>query len=549
MKRLVGKGFCVVMVFLLLGSFAQAEERNLISNGSFEDVSRDGNPVHWRLLSPAGYGKVVLSEDVAKSGKYSVCISTFVSGAKGVELVYPDLKLTPGWYRVRYSLRAAKGCVAVVQSWIGDGHSPDWHKITDNWYNVDYDVKIRKPSKALIINPRYALPWTFYVDDVSVVRIGKPTQRKAGVAKPFSGKILIPKGRHRTLLFAPVNIVDVADNIEQWRQMGFDGFMVSYMPDDINDDVWSLDGNPSTRSPQDDGLWKEAKRFNDVCQNNGIDANFIKIGCYKMFPKWSDEAGWKAIIEKFRQDALFGKTSGFKGIAIDPEYIEAQLHAYLGDKKRGIKIVNGRNNAVVAYEKYGYKMCSAMLDVWPEMDFIWINDGPLYSSNLGSALFRSFLKALSERSASKGLHLFVEWTYRRTDPEWICKNVRKRRGWLACYLRDESIRNYWESKCDIGVGLYPIGGGSSCNDWSDRRANYSVETFRNVLSASYACGGKYTWIYGHGTNWFRVTLAKKLRYANTAHRAYHNYKTDTGALCPEIRSYYSVIRELHGVER
>ncbi len=545
MKGLAGNSFCVVIVFLLPGSLALAEDGNLISNGSFEELSRDGTPVHWQFKSPDGYGKITISKDFSKSGKYSVCISTFVSGAKGVQLVYPELKLTPGWYRVRYSLKAPKGCVAVAQSWIGDGHSPHWHKITDQWSDIDYEVKIKKPSKSLIINPRYALPWTFYVDDVSVIRIDKPTKQKSA-SKVFSETIPEAKGQMRVLLFAPINIVDVADNINDWKQMGFRGFLVPYMPDDINDDIWAVDGDPNSRTPQTDRLWQEAKRFNDVCKANGIDSNFIKIGCYRMFPEWNDEIGWKIIIEKFRQNALFGKTSGFKGIAIDPEYIEPQLHAYLGDKARGIKIVNGRNNAVVAYENYGYKLCSAMLEVWPEMELIWIHDGPLYSSNLGSALFRSFLKALSERNASNGLHLFVEWTYRKTDPVWICQAVKDRRRWFAYYLKDKPLRDYWEQRCDIGIGLYPIGGGPSCNDWSDRRANYDVETFRKVLSAAGACGGKYTWVYGHGTNWFRVTRAKQVRYAKTAHPAYHNYKTDTGTLCPKIQNYYKVIRELSG---
>ena len=76
MKRAIA----VLLSFLLVISifaFSLAEMKNLLANGSFEQLDGTGNPIDWyanAYRGQAGYSRIAVTDEKAHSGRYSAMI-------------------------------------------------------------------------------------------------------------------------------------------------------------------------------------------------------------------------------------------------------------------------------------------------------------------------------------------------------------------------------------------------------------------------------------------------------------------------------------------
>ena len=179
--------------------------------------------------------------------------------------------------------------------------------------------------------------------------------------------IVIPK----TLLFSPITSEYLQDTATNWKDTGYDGFLLASIMRNWSDDIWATDGDVTTRD-DNDKTFRRIKACNDKCRKQDITEIFIKVAFYSHVPLWTDDAAWQKVNENFRQAALFAKLSGCRGIALDIEYVGEQYDLdWEGYNYKGYTQNDLRATAV----KRGRDLTRVMLDSYPDMVFLTLPEG------------------------------------------------------------------------------------------------------------------------------------------------------------------------------
>ena len=127
----------------------------------------------------------------------------------------------------------------------------------------------------------------------------------------------------RSLLFATPPFEYVTEIAEYWSELGIGGFLRPDVMRGWQADIWELDDGSrieGDRNPRFATIRRMVEHLNAV----GVDDNFIVVPFSKHVPDWFDDAAWASIAQNFRQCARFARMAGFRGIALDDEYIEEQ---------------------------------------------------------------------------------------------------------------------------------------------------------------------------------------------------------------------------------
>ncbi len=144
--------------------------------------------------------------------------------------------------------------------------------------------------------------------------------------------------------------------------------------------------------------------------------------------------------------------------------------------------------------------------------------GPFYED-----LFRGMLEAMIEADAPGGLHLLTESTYSMADYEALLE-VPDALRLLITWDQPEEVARYWDEKCSVVLGGWPLGyyreirdkdgnflgyggreeifGEEVIGSYADQGPRFPVEDFRQQMAGLSAACKKYNWIYAHGWTWW-----------------------------------------------
>ena len=339
--------------------------------------------------------------------------------------------------------------------------------------------------------------------------------------------------RVRTLLFATPPLEYVADTARQWADKGFGGFL---RPDIVRGwqiDIWETpdgeriegDDNPKLRT---------CARMNAELASVGVTENFIVIPFSKQLPAWSDDDAWHGVVENFRQAARFARMAGFRGLALDDEYIEDSL-GFSFDGNGALNHDMLRRDA----RRRGRQIQEAVLDEYPDMVTLHLPESYSIMGELAQELFLGYMDVLAERNAPGGMHVLPEWTYFQTNPFWVALYGY---GLDRIFIDDfsntnDTLGDYWKRRCSIALGQAPLGylrfirdesgkrlgyggrkevfGDRILQAGEDKSGNYSADAFRVTNAAARMVSSRYTWIFAGGPVWWQMSEEEHEKYGGT----------------------------------
>ena len=315
----------------------------------------------------------------------------------------------------------------------------------------------------------------------------------------------------KLLIFGTMKPAYLRDHAKEWASYGFRG--VLFHIGDWSRDVWAVDGDPSTVGRQD-AFFKEVESCNKVGAPLGIDSNFITFAYYYHLPDWFDDTAWRAKAAKYEQTALFARTSGCRGVAVDMEYISEQYEPdWEGNRAHSEASLRAK-----ARER-GFMLAEALLRGYPGMDLLVLPEGPIFYGPLCGEMIGGMAEALAAHKAPGGLHLLTEMSYQNANVLWLLTFPARVEAAVWPYL-SRRARRYWREKCTIAIGQWPLSADHDIRDdqgnlvrWpNDKKPNLSVEEFRQQTAACRMVSKRYHWVYMHGAAWWSLTPEEAQKY-------------------------------------
>ncbi len=362
--------------------------------------------------------------------------------------------------------------------------------------------------------------------------------------------------RIKVLLFATPPIGYVAETASEWAEKGFSGFIRPDIMKGWNADVWSLpDGR---RLPGHDNPYlQQCRSMNAALADAGLCHNFMCVPFTVELPDWFDGEKWAAVCENFRQGARFARLAGFRGMALDDEYIEDSLGLnWAGYRKPGYPV----DKLFPQARLRGQQIQKAMLSEFPDMVTLHLPESYSIMGDLAKALFLGYLDALCAADAPGGLDILPECTYFQTDPWWIALYG----AGLDQILREDlltldssgRLSDYWDRRCGIALGQAPLGylrfirdadgkrigyggreevfGNRIIEGGEDKSGNYPASVFRETHAAVRTVSRRYEWVFCPGPVWWQMSEEQWRRHGGP--------QVATLPLVPEFSDYTLPLR-------
>ena len=306
--------------------------------------------------------------------------------------------------------------------------------------------------------------------------------RKTAVANVTYGDVpalALPK----TILYS-VSPTALAADADQLLKLGFNAFFITGVCSEWSTDVWGSDGEPWSLGRSDKN-WQLVRKANERCQQLGAET-FLTMAFTHRFD-WFDDLAWQKIENNFKQFALFAKTSGCTGVAIDIEYIGEQYsYSWEGYDYAGYS----RRDLAELIRKRGTQIACAVLDAFPEARFLTF---PEQYYHLGTWLHIAWIEEAARRQAPGGIHYCLEYTYRRANIRHMFAHA-----WLNNHviqsLLSEKGKEYWINTCSIAEGLWPYGEDPDSNGHG---VAPTPAEYRQAYAASLMASARYNWVYSH----------------------------------------------------
>ena len=367
----------------------------------------------------------------------------------------------------------------------------------------------------------------------------------------------------KMLLYAYMPPGYLAEKAEYFANNGVKGVMFRGVFSGWSDDVWK---QPTTWLPdlpkgrvvgEKNPLLKLCREMNRACAAVGITHNSVNSAWGGEFPDWFDDATWKTFRENYRQAAIFARMAGFAGMTIDIEYIHER---YELDHEAYMVPGYPRDKLRPQARKRGYQLMKAMLSVFPDMVLWQLPEGIYGYGPLAGEILAGILQAASEVDAPGGVHLSTEGMYYNTSPHDIFEHQYIIHNTVLNWLntpKDAEVLDYWNRRCSINIGMFPLGFFREMYDkagnligysgreevWGDSLAGGQVDKsgwknpveFRRKYAAVRTLNNPYTWIYCHGSVLWRMTPEE--------HKRYRGSRSDTLPLAPNFGEYMAVLRD------
>ena len=286
----------------------------------------------------------------------------------------------------------------------------------------------------------------------------------------------------RTILYS-VTPAALAADADHLRKLGFDAFFITGVASEWSTDVWGSDGEPWTVGRADKN-WQLVRKATERCKQ--VDADTFLTMAFSHRFDWFDDLAWQKIENNFFQFALFAKTAGCTGVAIDIEYIGEQYsfgwegYDYAGCTRRDL---------AEQVRKRGRQIARAIFDAFPGVRFLTF---PEQGYNLGTWLHVEWIEEAARRKAPGGIHFCTEYTYRRPNLRYMFAHAWQNNRVLQSLLTEKG-KTYWRNHCSIAEGLWPFG----VDPDSGHGVAPTPAEFRQAFAASLMAGSRYNWVYSH----------------------------------------------------
>jgi len=331
----------------------------------------------------------------------------------------------------------------------------------------------------------------------------------------------------KTNIFWTIAHESLEKNAAEYVRIGFNGIIAGGIQNDWSDDVWARDGKPYTIGEQDE-LMQTWRRVNEICRQKGLDNNFLKVAYYQKLPDWFNDAGWEIYRNRLQQAAIFAKLAGFRGVAIDTEYVGEQYNynwtGYSYDhytRKDLIEKVRQRMRGSM----------SDMLNAFPDMDFITFPGG---DHEIIVDILKTWIEEAAQRDAPGGVHLFTEWTYLRDNPNSILLHAQTLHRQIKRLVSPKAW-DYWRRRCSVAPAGWPIGKELPTQRPELQAAQFTPEEFRSQFAGLLAAGRRYIWIYPHAVDYLPDNNAKLANQSDS-----NQYKI---AYVPNLEQYIQVLQQ------
>ncbi|MFQ5809080.1 MAG: hypothetical protein ACE5JM_05630, partial [Armatimonadota bacterium] len=291
--------------------------------------------------------------------------------------------LPSGRYLLTFLVRCQEGKRGLVRAYLGDAYCP-LERVGPGWRRVTRERSIRTALDDAEIRLQNCsrTVTTVWFEDVSLRRIAprSPT--------------LVPDKRRRppkTLLLSPLPISALGDDAATWAERGFGGFLLQGIMNDCRDDVWSVDGDPTTMG-EDDGTLQELQVCNAACRAYDIDT-FLYIPCASPLPVLLDDRNWSNVLEGLQQAAVFAARAECKGVAIDVEAVADQFwpqwagYDYAGYAKATLR---------QAARARGEQIARVVFGAEPTLELLLMPEGLLEYGPLFGDMFRGIMEHAGE---------------------------------------------------------------------------------------------------------------------------------------------------------
>ncbi len=342
------------------------------------------------------------------------------------------------------------------------------------------------------------------------------------ISDPYNLAFAFPANKPKVLLFSSIDGQYLADNLEYWgNDVGANGFMLSYVAE-----WWSTKNEIFKNLDLLHKINMKGRQYN-------IDSNFIKIALgYRELPPWTDEPGWKRIIDNFRNIATLIRQSGTRGIAIDTEkYSASSLFNPNSDRFKSVKrdILKAK-----VYER-GRQIMQAITEAYPDIEVILLAEGQFAweNNNKEYEMWIDFYKGVESVKNNQGIILAIESTYSITDQVKLTNIYNRIQASMSNAVNDHK---FWQEKCSLAIGMWPLG-----KEYTNKAARYSPSAFKGQFLQAVALSPKYVWIYGCGAAWFQLKGEEVDKYTKDGKRIWGKecqiLPTD-----PSIDEYYFVLR-------
>ncbi|MFC1888901.1 hypothetical protein ACFL4G_04005 [Thermodesulfobacteriota bacterium] len=342
-----------------------------------------------------------------------------------------------------------------------------------------------------------------------------------------------------TLLFSDIDLDTLRETAGFWRaEVGMDGFILGGIAGWDDDPV-------CVRS-----MREKLAATNRACAAQGITANFIKVSLgYGTLPAWQDAEAWKRIADSFGAAAELAHETGCRGILIDTEPYTVPLWNPEAPRFGGC----GADLLRDAVRRAGAGVMGAMADRFPGIEIIVIPDGAyrwFAKGEGGYAFWIAFFNGLISAGTRGGVVVGAESSYHATDTQTL---FRLYYTLNSIMMRESSDPVYWQTRCSIALGAWPLGyykverdergrmtgvidsaGEPMVSSKVDKSAYYTAEVFDRQFRTIESLCPRYAWIYAHGASWWQ----------DDAGGLTHSAEVPVQALptVPDIDQYYEVVR-------
>jgi len=538
-------------------------EQVAIPNPGFEQVGGEVCPEVVDFIAdtanvPKGW---VADQWGSPFSKFECCADTSVAHAGSASLrlrseavrakigVRTALDLRAGQYELTFFAKCDRGKRALLEASLGQGYSAP-AEVGEDWTQVRTALALSEdaPKAELAIRLARRQGSTVWLDDVSLITISpRPKQwRYIRDTRPQPPK---------TLLFSPITVEQVTAEAAEWARRGFGGFLFSGIMSDWSSDIWATDGDPSTRGSADK-TFQALRPCNQAGAPYGL-RNFIKVAFYSHLPFWLDQAGWARLAENFRQAAIMARDTGCPGLAIDTEYVSEQYEPQWEGYNYDGYTVDDLHRAA---RQRGAQLVQAMLAEYPTLELLTLPEGIKFYGPLYEDLFQGMLEAMVEADAPGGLHLLTESTYSERDYERLLQTPAALET-LILWGQPEKVRRYWQEKCSICLGGWPLGyyrdikdesgktigyagrkeifGDELIGSYADNGPRFSLEEFRTQMAGLSAASKRYNWIYAHGHTWYPTP--GELEIEGKTPREVEQARARRAV--PNLEEYWAIVRE------
>jgi hypothetical protein len=484
---------------------------------------------------------------VAHTGKNSVMgINLEASARAGT---YTHVPLATGTWALTFWAKAAPGKQALVRCYLATAYSRDY-EITDKWTKVTFRNTLLNPVERAEINVQNTSGEvsTVWFDDVTI----EPSKQAVYTLVPDKR----PLAKQPKLLYFDAHLMSWADHAAEWKARGFAGAFISGIFHDIHNDPWAADQDPATRG-EDDKLLQECRAANEKCLKAGIDSNVLKVAMYEDFPHPCDDSGWALIARNFREAARFARLAKFPCLALDAEYTAYQFEP----SWKGYDLTQHPASELAAkMQEQWAKITRGIVEEYPTVDLLTLPEGAIHYGPLYMSMLNGMIDGLIAAKYNRGLHVFTESSYQMRNPLTLADFARGLRESTARKLAPPA-RKYWLEKCDVALGLWPLGyyraitdkdgkflgwsgkvekfGDKIVGSYADKSENYPVEEFRPQMAAARTYGGKYAWIYSHGMSWWQMSEEQSARYKAVSLQAFSPAMYAL-PMVPNIAEYYKI---------